>query len=54
MIVFNDVPMLDYAGLSVVMENAVDEVKQHADFITLSNECDGVGHAIRKFILEEK
>lgn len=51
---FNDLPMLDYAGLSIVMENAVDEVKQHADFITLSNECDGVGYAIRKFILEEK
>lgn len=51
---FNDLPMLDYAGLSIVMENAVEEVKQHADFITLSNECDGVGYAIRKFILEEK
>ena len=34
------------------MANAVDAVKEVADFITLSNEEDGVAHVIEKFILE--
>ncbi len=29
--------------------NGVDEVKQAADFITLSNEADGVAYAIEHF-----
>lgn len=44
----NDIPMLDFAGLAVAMENSPDIVKQHADFITLSNDEDGVAHAIAK------
>lgn len=47
----NDIPMLEYAGFSVAMENAYPEVKKYADFITLSNDEDGVAHAIEKFIL---
>ncbi len=49
----NDISMLEYAGLSVAMENAYDETKQHADFITLSNDEDGVAHAIERFILNK-
>jgi hypothetical protein len=33
------------------MENAIDEVKKVADFITKSNMEDGVKHVIEKFIL---
>ena len=47
---FNDIPMLKYAGLAVAMENAQEETKQWADFIAPSNDEDGVGIAIEKFI----
>lgn len=50
---FNDLSMIEYAGLGVAMENAPDEVKEAADFITLSNENDGVAHVIEKFILSQ-
>lgn len=49
----NDIPMLEYAGFAVAMENAYDETKKAADYISASNEDDGVAEAVRKFILEE-
>lgn len=49
----NDLHMIEYAGLGVAMENAFDEVKEAADYITDSNENDGVAKAIEKFILEK-
>lgn len=50
----NDVHMIKYAGLGVAMGNAFPEVKKVADYITKTNEEDGVAHAINKFILNEK
>ncbi len=47
---YNDLEMIDWAGLGVVMGNARQEIKDRANYVTLSNEEDGVGHAIRKFI----
>lgn len=47
----NDLSMIQYAGCGVAMGNAVEELKQHADFITLSNNESGVANAIRKFVL---
>jgi len=47
---YNDLSMIEYAGLGVAMGNAPDEVKQKADYITLSNEEDGVAHVIHKFL----
>ncbi len=47
---FNDLSMIKYAGLGVAMSNAQDEVKQAADFITKSNDEDGVAYVIEKFI----
>lgn len=46
----NDLPMLQYAGLSVAMENAAPVVKAEARFVTLSNENDGVAYVIEKFL----
>lgn len=46
----NDIDILKTAGIGVAMENARDEVKAIADFITRSNEESGVAHAIRTFI----
>lgn len=48
---YNDISMIKYAGLGVAMGNANEQVKQSADYITLSNEADGVACLIRKVIL---
>lgn len=48
---YNDVSMIKYAGLGVAMENACGAAKEAADFITLSNENDGVANVIRKFMI---
>jgi hypothetical protein len=50
----NDISMLEYAGLSVAMDNAYDQTKQAADYIVASNEEDGVAEAIQRFILCQK
>ena len=34
------------------MGNAVEKLKAVADYVTLSNEEDGVAYAIKKFILD--
>ncbi|MCI6671686.1 MAG: Cof-type HAD-IIB family hydrolase [Prevotella sp.] len=47
----NDLSMIAYAGLGVAMENATDQLKAHAGFITLSNEEDGIAHVIEKFLI---
>ncbi len=47
---YNDIPMLQFAGMGVAMGNAADEVKKAADFVTRSNEDDGVAFAIEKFL----
>lgn len=48
---FNDISMIEFAGLGVAMENAQEPVKKVADYITRSNEEDGVAHVIHKYIL---
>lgn len=47
----NDIDMIKYAGLGVAMGNAFDEVKEIANYITLSNEESGVAHVINKFMI---
>lgn len=47
----NDIHMIKYAGLGVAMGNAFPEVKKIANFITKTNDEDGVAHIINKFIL---
>lgn len=47
----NDIHMIKYAGLGVAMGNAFPEVKRVANFITKTNEEDGVAYIINKFIL---
>ncbi|ASR48543.1 Cof-type HAD-IIB family hydrolase [Paenibacillus peoriae] len=48
---WNDHEMLECAGLGIAMENAIPELKKLADYITTSNNEDGVKHAIDKFVL---
>ncbi len=49
----NDAHMIEYAGLGVAMANAFPEVKQISDYITASNNDDGVAQVIEKFVLCE-
>lgn len=46
---YNDLSMLKLAGMGVAMQNAAPEVKAEADYITLSNEEDGVAAALEHF-----
>ena len=48
----NDEPMLREAGFGVAMANAEEKVKATADYITGSNEEDGVAKAIERFVPE--
>lgn len=48
---YNDLTMIEYAGVGVAMANAQDIVKEHADYITLSNDEDGLVPVVDKFIL---
>lgn len=47
----NDLHMIEYAGMGIAMGNAFDEVKEAADYITDSNDDDGVATAIEKLVL---
>lgn len=47
----NDVSLLASAGLAIAMDNAADEVKAVADYITLDVDNNGVADAIREFLL---
>lgn len=49
----NDSAMIIASGLGIAMGNAVDEVKEISDYVTLSNNEDGVAYAVRKFVLED-
>ena len=47
----NDLEMMKTAGIAVAMGNAIEEVKQVADFITTTNEEDGFARWINDHIL---
>ena len=48
----NDVTMIKTAGIGVAMGNAEDAVKAAADYITDTNDCDGIAKAIHHFCLD--
>ncbi len=48
---FNDLEMLQFAGLPVVMGNGVPELKSKGWPVTLSNDDSGVAAAIEKYVL---
>lgn len=49
----NDIAMIEYAGLGVAVANAWGGTLDHADYVTASNDDDGVAKAIEKFVLGE-
>lgn len=49
----NDKDIMEAAGFAVAMGNAEEEIKEIADYVTATNEEDGVGLAIEKFVTHE-
>ena len=47
----NDISMFKLPSYKVAMTNAIDEVKELSDCITMSNNDDGVGYFIKKLML---
>lgn len=50
---FNDISMIKYAGTGVAMGNAQPAVKEAADYITGTNDEDGLVQVIHTFIMRE-
>lgn len=46
----NDIPMFDFAGQAVAMGNASEIAKQHASYVTASNDEDGIAQALEKLV----
>jgi Cof subfamily protein (haloacid dehalogenase superfamily) len=46
---YNDLEMMEYAGLGIAMNNSPEPVKLSADAVTASNNEDGVAQAILKY-----
>ena len=44
---YNDLSLIEFAGMGVAMANAVDEVKQRANYITLSNDEEGIYECLK-------
>ncbi|MFC2005220.1 HAD hydrolase family protein [Chloroflexota bacterium] len=44
-------PLLSSVGLAIAMDNASDELKAVADYVTLDVDHNGVAAAIDKFLL---
>lgn len=45
----NDKSLIEFAGLGVAMGNAEEDIKNIADYITLTNDENGVAHIIKKY-----
>ena len=45
-----DIPMIEAAGTAVAMGNAIEELKQKADYITKTNNEAGIAYAIEYFL----
>lgn len=50
----NDLSLVENAGFGVAMDNAIARVKDAADYITKSNDENGVAHVINKFVLNNE
>ena len=47
-----DLPVIRYSGFGVAVANAVDEVRQHADFVTVRSGGDGAVREVIEYILK--
>ncbi len=44
-----DIPMIETAGIGIAMGNAIQALKEKADFVTLTNNEAGVAHALNDY-----
>ena len=51
---YNDLSMIKFAGLGIAMANAQEPVKKAADYITLSNDEDGVAAVVERYFSAAK
>lgn len=49
----NDIPMIQFAGTGVAMEESTPNLLKVADYQTTSNNVDGIEKAIQKLVLED-
>lgn len=49
----NDIPMFDFAGQAVAMGNGSAAAKAHADYVTDSNDEDGIANALQKLVFKK-
>ncbi|WP_042347864.1 Cof-type HAD-IIB family hydrolase [Bacillus massiliigorillae] len=50
---YNDLAMIEFAGLGVAMGNAPDDIKAVANYVTDSNMNDGVAKVVDEFVLKQ-
>ncbi|MGM7722447.1 Cof-type HAD-IIB family hydrolase [Metabacillus sp. Hm71] len=50
---YNDLAMIEFAGLGVAMGNAPEEIKEIANFVTDTNMNDGVAKVVEEFVLSK-
>lgn len=48
----NDIPMFEFAGTAVAMGNGSDLAKSHADYVTDTNNNDGIAKALNKLLFK--
>lgn len=48
---YNDLEMIEFAGTGVVVANAPEEIRRKADYVTASNNEDGVAAALERLVL---
>jgi Cof subfamily protein (haloacid dehalogenase superfamily) len=48
---YNDIDMIQFAGLGIAVDNSPDSVKAAADYVTLSNNDEGVHAALQALVL---
>ncbi|WP_416828009.1 Cof-type HAD-IIB family hydrolase [Ectobacillus polymachus] len=49
---YNDLAMIQFAGLGVAMGNAPDDIKAKANYVTDTNMNDGVAKVVESFVLK--
>ncbi len=49
----NDLEMIQFAGVGVAMGNADEALQRHADYVTRTNDEEGVRDVIERFILHD-
>ncbi|MFX3625040.1 MAG: Cof-type HAD-IIB family hydrolase [Ectobacillus sp.] len=50
---YNDLAMIEFAGLGVAMGNAPDDIKEKAEYVTDTNMNDGVAKVVEEFVLKQ-